>query len=215
MRVTERFGDLGEGERGGSPGTTRMGSARRPRSSWRRAASGIPGPGTFFSAGSPRNSLKSFESDKEIQENPRKSKPIFLGFSWISLVWLGSAWRNLAGGRGAIGRDSPALSPSEANSRAATPISPRTSCDRSRGFRPMTLDADRGVAPGLAIAGKWRRNPLESLKMRSHRGLTRWGSRVMSRERPGRSASRFPCCRNGKSGSPSVNERATGRRRYR
>jgi hypothetical protein len=36
--------------------------------------------------------LKGPESDEGIQENPRKSKPFFLGFSWFFLVWLGGIW---------------------------------------------------------------------------------------------------------------------------
>jgi hypothetical protein len=38
-----------------------------------------------------RNPLKSPESDEEIQDNPRKSKPVFLGFSWTRLEEFGPA----------------------------------------------------------------------------------------------------------------------------
>jgi hypothetical protein len=36
--------------------------------------------------------------DEGIQENPRKSKSIFLGFPWFVLVRLGLAWTDLAVG---------------------------------------------------------------------------------------------------------------------
>jgi hypothetical protein len=39
-----------------------------------------------------RNPLKSPESDEGIQENPKESKPFFLGFPWFFLVRLGLAW---------------------------------------------------------------------------------------------------------------------------
>ena len=51
------------------------------------------GVGDFFLLWIARNPLKSPESDEGIQENPRESKPAFLGFSWSG---LDSAWGDLA-----------------------------------------------------------------------------------------------------------------------
>jgi hypothetical protein len=70
------------------------GLAPRVRASYGSLAArcGYEGVGNFFLwiAGNP---LKSPDSDEGIQENPRESKPFFLGFSWSG---LGLAGKDLA-----------------------------------------------------------------------------------------------------------------------
>src|SRR5208337_1805396 len=55
-----------------------------------------PSLGVTFFLWIARNPLKSPESDEEIQENPRKSKPVSLVFLGLAWVRLGGIWRKAA-----------------------------------------------------------------------------------------------------------------------
>ena len=50
------------------------------------------GVGNIFLFWIARNPLKSPESDEGIQENPRESKPAFLGFLGLAWIRLGAIW---------------------------------------------------------------------------------------------------------------------------
>jgi hypothetical protein len=60
-----------------------------------RDAAGGPGPEIFF-IWIARNPLKILESDEEIQENPRKSKLVFLVFLGLAWIRLGAIWPEAA-----------------------------------------------------------------------------------------------------------------------